>query len=133
MVPLRRKLLLGLLLILVSVMLIATIFVSAIVVKQSRTAAAETLRNTFNVIRYTLTEKQSKLLADVRHIIAVEDLGGKISYLVDSRQYFKYSIMRPTYIGVTSILYNLCSSADIWKVSVYDIEGKSLSFVDMGG
>jgi two-component system sensor kinase FixL len=123
MTSLKSKILFGIPAILIGVMVVAAGAVLVIIQGQSRAAAHHLLQNAFNIARYTLSERQQELLSDTHRAAAQDDLGGKLKYVTDSGPYFKYSILRPTYIALCSQLYQMGASADVWKAALYDTRG----------
>jgi hypothetical protein len=78
---LKNKVLISVPVIFIAVMLIVIFVVSVILSKQNRKVADTLIQNTFNIIRYTITEGQEKLLLfDVQvHTAAGETFGEKTS------------------------------------------------------
>jgi signal transduction histidine kinase/HAMP domain-containing protein len=132
MISLKKKVLLGVPAILIGIMLVATFVVSMITNRQSGQAAGQLIQNAFNIVCHILSEKQDKLLFDSRQMATLDDMGGKIKYVTDSGPYFKFNIMRPTYITIATSLYNIGASAQVWKAAIYDLNGNMTAFVIIG-
>ena len=76
---LKSKILIGVPVIFIAVMLIITVVVSVILSKQNRKTANTLLQNTLNIVRYTISERQEKLLFDSYQMASSGDIGGKVS------------------------------------------------------
>jgi signal transduction histidine kinase/HAMP domain-containing protein len=129
MISLKKKVLFGVPTILIGIMLIATFVVAVITNRQSGQAAGQLIQNAFKIVGHTLLERQDKFLFDSHQIATVDDMGGKIKYVADSGPYFKFDIMRPTYIAIATALYNIGVSAQISKAEIYDLNGNVIAFV----
>jgi len=110
------------------VMLMVTIAIVVVQSKHSRKGAEGLLRNAFSTVRYTISEKEKDLLDDFGQMILLNDMGGMVKYVTDNRPYFKYSIMRPTYIKIADLIYNTGVIADAFKVGIYDMNGNLIAF-----
>jgi len=129
---LKNKVLVGVPFILIAVMLIATIVVSIVIGKQSRRSANQLLKNAVNTIRHTLAERGEKLIFDAQQMAKLNDMGGKLKYLAESKMYFKYEIMRSTYVEAASVLYSAGTTLGAWKTAVYDMNGGLIAFTIIG-
>ncbi|MHB9071560.1 MAG: HAMP domain-containing protein, partial [Sedimentisphaerales bacterium] len=125
---LRNRILISVPAIFIVVMLMVTIAIVVVQSKHSRREAERLLRNAFSTIRYTISEKDNDLVNDFGQMISLNDIGGMIKYVTDNRPYFKYSIMRPTYIKITDLIYNTGVIADAFKVGIYDMNGNLIAF-----
>ena len=125
---LKNKILIGVPAIFIAVMLVVMVVILTILNKQNRRTADTLLKNAFNIISYTISEKEKKLLFDSSQMALLNDMGGKIKSITDNKPYFKYSIMRPTYTEVASSIYNISTSAGISQASIYDMNGNLVAF-----
>jgi signal transduction histidine kinase len=125
---LKNKIIIGVPVIFIVVMLVVMVIVSVILSKQNRKAANTLIRNTFNIIRYTVSERQEKLLFDSRQMASIDNMGRKIKYVTESRSYFKYDTLRPTYIKIAGVIYSTSITANIWKASIYNSGGDLMAF-----
>ncbi len=125
---LKNKILIGVPVIFIAVMLVVIVIVSAILNKQNRKAANTLINNAFNIIRYTISERQEKLLFDSRQMASMDNMGRKIKYIVESSSYFKYDTLRPTYTKIASVIYGTSATADVWKAGIYDSNGDLMAF-----
>ncbi|MGD8787729.1 MAG: ATP-binding protein, partial [Phycisphaerales bacterium] len=82
----------------------------------------------FNIVRYTISERQEKLLFDSRQMATLSDMGGKVKYITDSRPYFKYDTMRPTYVKIATGIYDIGITAGVWKTNIYDVNDNLMAF-----
>ena len=129
---LKNKILISVPAIFIAVMFVVIVVVSVILSKQNRQAANTLLGNAFNIARYTLSEKQEKLLFDSRQMSSLEDMGGNIKYATESKPYFTYDVMRPTYINIASVMYGTSTAGNIWKASIYNLSGDLIAFTTIG-
>lgn len=125
---LKNKIITGVPAIFIVVMLIVTIIVSVIFSQQNRKTANTLIRNTFNIIRYTISERQDKLLFDSRQMASIENMGRKVKYVTESRSYFKYDTLRPTYTKIAGAIYSTSITANIWKAGIYNSGGDLMAF-----
>ncbi|HBR19625.1 MAG: hypothetical protein A2Y13_01570 [Planctomycetes bacterium GWC2_45_44] len=125
---LRNRILISVPAIFIVVMLMVTIAIVVVQSKHSRKGAEGLLRNAFSTVRYTISEKEKDLLDDFGQMILLNDMGGMVKYVTDNRPYFKYSIMRPTYIKIADLIYNTGVIADAFKVGIYDMNGNLIAF-----
>jgi len=126
---LKNKIIIGVPVIFIVVMLVVTVIVSVILSKQNRKAANTLIQNTFNIIRHTISERQEKLLFDSRQMASIDNMGRKIKYVTESRSYFKYDTLRPTYMKIAGVIYNTGTTANIWKAGIYNSGGDLMAFV----
>jgi len=125
---LKNKIIIGVPVIFIVVMLVVTVIVSVILSKQNRKAANTLIQNTFNIIRYNISERQEKLLFDSRQMASIDNMGRKIKYVTESRSYFKYDTLRPTYIKIAGVMYSTSITANIWKAGIYNSGGDLMAF-----
>ncbi|MGD2094256.1 MAG: PAS domain S-box protein [Phycisphaerales bacterium] len=126
---LKSKILIGVSVIFIAVMLIITVVVSVILSKQNRKTANTLLQNTLNIVRYTISERREELLFDSYQMASSGDIGGKVKYIVESNPHFEYDTIRPTYVKITTGIYDIGITAGMWKANVYDINGDLMSFI----
>jgi PAS domain S-box-containing protein len=126
---LKSKILIGVPVIFIAVMLIITVVVSVILSKQNRKTANTLLQNTLNIVRYTISERREELLFDSYQMASSGDIGGKVKYIVESNPHFEYDTIRPTYVKITTGIYDIGITAGMWKANVYDINGDLMSFI----
>jgi signal transduction histidine kinase len=125
---LKSKILIGVPAIFIAVMLVITVVISLILSKQNRKAANTFIQNAFNIARYTISERQEKLLFDSRQMASIDDMGRKIKYVMESSSYFKYDTLRPTYVKIASVIYSTSTTADVWKANIYNLNGELMAF-----
>lgn len=125
---LKNKVLIGVPVIFIAVMLMVTIVVSLILNRQNQKAANTLLQNAFNLVRYTISERQQKLLYDSHQMASIDDMPRKVKYVMESSSYFEYDTLRPTYIKMASGIHNIGAAADIWKTGIYSSEGSLMAF-----
>jgi PAS domain S-box-containing protein len=125
---LKNKIIIGVPVIFIAVMLVVTVVVSVILSKQNRKAANTLIQNAFSIVRYTISEKQEKLLFDSRQMASIDDMGRKIGYVMESSSYFKYDTLRPTYMRIASVIYSTSTTADVWKANIYNSNGDLMAF-----
>jgi signal transduction histidine kinase len=109
-------------------MLVVTVVVLIILNRQNRKAANTFIQNAFNIICYTISERQEKLLFDSRQMASIDDMGRKIRYVTESSTYFKYDTLRPTYVKIASVIYGTSITADVWKANIYNLNGDLMAF-----
>ncbi|MGD8786986.1 MAG: PAS domain S-box protein [Phycisphaerales bacterium] len=126
---LKNKILIGVPVIFITVMLIITVVVSVILSKQDRKTAHTLLQNTLNIVRYTISERQEKLLFDSNQMASSGDIGGKVKYVIENNPLFEYDTMRPTYVKITTGIYDIGITAGMWKANIYDTNGDLMSFI----
>ncbi|MFH1247859.1 MAG: HAMP domain-containing protein, partial [Candidatus Omnitrophota bacterium] len=132
MVSLKNKVWVGISSILISFVIIAILVAMAIINKQSEDSARRILKSAYNIINYSILEKNKKLLNAALQLSSIEDMGGKVKYIKDSSSFFKYNIMRPTYVSLTSLLYNIALSADIERAAFFNLDKELISFAIIG-
>ena len=125
---LKNRIVIGVPVIFIVVMLVVTVIVSVIFSKQNRKTANTLIKNTFNIIRYTISERQEKLLFDSRQMASIDNMGRKIKYVTESRSYFKYDTLRPTYIKIAGVIYGTSITANIWRAGIYNSGGDLMAF-----
>ncbi len=128
---LKNRILLEIPLLFVVVMVFVSIVVSIIIGRQNRNMANTLIRNSFNMVRYTISERQEKLLFRSHLMASLDDMGENINYIQESSQYFGYSTMRPTYMKVISVIYGTSNTADIWKSYIYNSNGNLIAFANI--
>ena len=125
---LKNKILIGVPVVFIVVMLAVILVITTIHSKQSRKEADTLLKNAFSIIRYTISEKESDLLDDFQQAASLNDMGGMIKYITDNRPFFKYSIMRPTYIKMADLIHNTNIITDVYTTCIYDTNGILIAF-----
>ena len=125
---LKNKMLLNISVIFITVMLILTLLLSVVIGRQNRKVAQSLFDNTFGIVRYTIGEKQKKLLLDSSQMTTQNDMSGLVAYVVTNRNFFKYSIMRPTYIKIAGLLHNTGVTAEISQSAIYGMNRELIGF-----
>lgn len=125
---LKTKILIGVPAVFIIVMVAVIIVITTIHSKQSRKEADTLLGNSFSIIRYTITEKEKDLIDDFQQTASLNDMGGMIKYVTDNKPFFKYGIMRPTYIKIADLIHNTNIIADIYRTCIYDMNGELIAF-----
>ncbi len=125
---LKNKIIIGVPAIFIVVMLIVMVVVSVILSKQNRKTANTLIRNAFNIVRFTISERQDKLLFNSHQMASMDNMGRKIKYVKESSSYFKYDTLRPTYTKIAGVIYGIGTTADIWKANIYNSNGDLMTF-----
>jgi len=112
----------------IAVMLVVTVIVSVIFNKQNQKIANTLIQNAFNIVRYTISERQERLLFDSHQMASLDGMGRKIRYIRESSSYFKYDTLRPAYMTMASLIYSTSITADVWKANIYDSDGNLMAF-----
>ncbi len=123
---LRTKATLGIAALLVFLMLICTFTVSFIITKQNRVASNELLRKSFTFIGELISNRQKKLLIDSRQIAKMND--NNVINIVQNGESATYNMLKPTYLKIAEVVYNISINADIQKAAVYDMNGDLIAF-----
>lgn len=125
---LKNKILIGVPVIFIAVMIIIAVVMSAILSKQNSKTANTLLQNTFNIVRYTISEKQEELLFDSHQMVSIDNMGRKIKYITENGPYFKYNTLRPTYMKIAGVIFGTSTAANIWKANIYNLDGDLMAF-----
>ena len=112
----------------IAVMLIVMLVILGILGRQNQKVANTFIQNAFNIVRYTMSERQEKLLFDSEKMTSMENLGRKIKYVIESSSYFKYDTLRPTYMKMVGVLYSTSVTAGLWKAEIYNMDGNLMAF-----
>jgi len=122
-IKLKNKIMFSASVMLIVVMLMSTLAVSVIINHQNRKASNELLGNSFNIIKDTIKEKKEKLISDCRQMAKVNDMGSKVAFVSKNGSEMKLQVMRATYLDITTSLYNIGVTADVWNAVIYDGQG----------
>jgi len=125
---LKNKILINISACFITVMMILTVLLSVVISRQNRKITQSLLQNTFNIIRYTIGEKQKKLLLDSAQMATQNDMSGMVDYVTTNQRYFKYSIMKPTYLKIANSLYNTGMTANIYQSCIYGMNRELIAF-----
>ena len=131
---LSKKITLGVSGMLICVMIVSTLVVSVVINVQNRKASTELLAKSFDIVRDILSDRQKKLMADSRQVSTIDNMGGKVGYIAESKIDMGISrLLKATSAKVTINTYNVGLAADISKAMVYDLHGDLISFVFFEG
>ncbi len=125
---LKTKILIGVTVVFITVMIAVMTVITAIRARQSRKESNSLLNNSFSTIRYMLSEKERYLIDNIQQTALLADMGGMVKYITDNKSFFKYEIMRPTYIKITDMLRNTNIAANIYRTCIYDMNGELIAF-----
>ena len=127
-INLKTKIALGIAASLVIMMLISTVAVSIAVNMQNRETSNESLKKSFSITGEFLSNRQQKLLSDSRQMATINDMGSKVSSLVENRDTFQYNMLRSNYVAVSGGINSIGQTAGITQAVIYDINGDLLAF-----
>ncbi len=125
---LKNKLILTSLIMSVFVMISSTVVVSIIVRQQSEHTSNDQIQKALNVVKNDLSDKEEKILKDVRQMATADDLGSSLKFLMDNKANDNAIITKNTYQEITSNIHQVSMTGGIWKTYVYDITGDLISF-----
>lgn len=125
---LKNKILIGIPAVFITVMIIVIVAITGIHSNHSRKEADTLLQNSFNTIRYTMSERKSDLIDDFEQAALLNNMGNMIKYIADNSPFFKYSIMKPTYMKLADLIHSTNTIADIDQSFIYDLKGNLISF-----
>jgi ABC-type transporter Mla subunit MlaD len=127
-VKLNTKLVLSSLAIVILVMVVSTIAVSIVINRQNRDAAYDRIKNSMNMIRKDLQDRQKKNLVDAQQAATVDSMGGKMKFLSGYKEGDESSITQNTFREIVGSLFNIASMSDVWELGMYDSSGHLKSF-----
>ena len=126
---LKNKIMLSASGMLIVVMLISTVAVSVIVDKQNREGSNQLLKNSFNIIRDTVSEREEILLTNTSQMAVINDMGGNIQFVIKEKTTVSFDIMKDTYETIVQSICNIGTTANMWKASIYDLNGDLIGAV----
>ena len=126
------KLIIGSLSIVILVMIASALVVSTLVNNQNRKSSIVQLEKSINIMRNDLKTKQADVLANARQGASMNNMGSRIKFLYESKTNRDRSMTRDTYEEIISEVYNVASTAALWKAAVYDSDGDLAVFVVNG-
>jgi hypothetical protein len=130
---LKNKLICGSLIIVILLMVVTIIAVSVVTGRQNNAASYDRIKNALNIIREDLQVKQKKLLFDARQSATIDGMPGKVKFLYGYKGEDDSSMTRNTSREMASSLFNVSSSAGLWEVGVYDLDGDLNAFTVQEG
>ncbi len=130
---LKNKLIFGSLVIVILLMVVTTVAVSIVTGRQNNAASNDRIRNALNIIREDLQTKQNKLLFDARQAANIDGMPGKVKFLYSYKKQNDASMTRNTLQEMASALFNVGSSAGLWEVGIYDLDGDLDAFAIHAG
>ncbi|MBN1226709.1 MAG: hypothetical protein JXA79_06930 [Deltaproteobacteria bacterium] len=125
---LKSKLILTSLIMSVFVMISSTVVVSIIVRQQSEHTSNDQIRKALTIVKNDLSDKEEKILKDVRQMATADDLGSSLKFLMDNKSNDNAIITANTYQEISNNIYQISMTGGIWKTYVYDITGDLISF-----
>ncbi|MBL7205689.1 MAG: hypothetical protein ISS63_15390 [Desulfobacteraceae bacterium] len=131
-VKLSNKIILGGILIVVFSMVISTIIISIVVRKQNQEEALRKLEQAYVVIRDDISKQKENLLNQTVKLASREGIGEEVQYFRDAKSREDGGVaVEGLCQGLAQTLYETAGMGNLWKVSIYDLEGDLVALTVM--
>jgi methyl-accepting chemotaxis protein len=130
---LRSKIIMGCIGIPVLVMVISTLATVYQIRNQSLAASNELLSRAFEIVIDDLSEKQEKLLTDLRQLASRSDISGKMGFVSEYKSSGDRSFTHNVYADLAKSVFQTAQNAKAWKAAIYDGSGDLAAFAVLGG
>jgi PAS domain S-box-containing protein len=120
-----------------AVFIVVMLAVAAVILiihnKESRKEAEIVLGNSFEILRYTIRENKKGLIESFQQSATLNDIGGMLKYVDENKTFFKYGIMRPTYVKMTDVIQGINAITSVNETCIYNMKGELIVFSVMNG
>ena len=126
---LKYKLISNSLLIVILVMVVTTAAVSIVINRQNVSASYDRIKNSLNIIREDLQDKEKGLLSDSRQAATLDGMAGKVKFIYNYKKETDTSVTRNTFREMAASLFNIAGTSGLWEMAIYDKDGDLTAFV----
>lgn len=131
---LGSKITLNTLIMLFMVSFISTIAVSIIIQKQNRVSVRATMDHAVATLRYTVIEKEEMMLSAARQMVDHNNMGETLVFLEEYKDTsYTSGLTQDSFNELLVAAFKTATSRKLWKVAIYDIGGRLLTFAAREG
>jgi methyl-accepting chemotaxis protein len=131
-IPLKMKIILGGLGMVLLVMILSTAVVATLSKRQSRGTADDLLQKALNVVRDDLLEKQQRLLSYAGQAATVDEMDAKVKFVYESKKDKNTDTTKSTYQDISAALFQIGMASKISSIAIYDPDGDLTAYCIRG-
>ncbi len=122
-ISIRSRLISGILGMVLIVVVLSTVLISAIILKQNIKIGKEDIEIAIVTIKNHLNERRTAIEKYTGSLAVINEMGSKIKYLHEDEYSTEHALLKNTYQEISAAVYNSMVQGNLWKVYIYTLTG----------